>query len=160
MVNHPLTLSSLPSLTRPTGQGQRHTLRVRPSPPSLHTLTPTPSAGLADAFGDPITGLYTANASAPLGAQAGLRPLYQFGLYSFCAYVDGVHGTCSNHSVAAQFQPYDAITADMFQNYSRFTDAIVLNTTFRDSAYLGSLSKAAYYMLLLGTLCAALALLT
>ena len=48
----------------------------------------------------------------------------------------------------------------MLSNYSIFTDAIITSdkTTFRDSSALGSKSKSAYYLLLLGTICTALAL--
>jgi hypothetical protein len=108
-------------------------------------------------FRDPINGLYTTNASAPLGVRAGLRPVYKFGLYGYCAYVDTKGGICGNATTAERFQPYRTITSDMSRNYSQFTDAIVLNTTFRSDAYLGSSSHAAYYMVLLGTICAALA---
>src|SRR5262245_6276682 len=92
--------------------------------------------GLEAAFGDPIVGLYTDNASAPLGVRAGLRQVYKFGLYSYCAYVDDKHGKCGNKTAAARFQPYRAITSDMPRNYTQFTDAIILNTTFRDDGYL------------------------
>lgn len=109
-------------------------------------------------FGDPILGLYTSNVSAPLQSRAGLRQLYKFGLYSYCAYVDDKQGTCGNTTAGAKFQPYLTITNDMPRNYSQFTDAIILNTAFRDDGYLGSSSKAAYYMILLGTICAILAM--
>jgi len=113
------------------------------------------------AFFDPIEGLYTSNASTPLGAGAGLRQFYRFGLYSHCAYIDDKQGLCGNHTIGDQFRPYDAITSDMSANYTAFTNAIISSTsTFRDSSYLGQSSKAAYWMLLLGTICAALALIT
>ena len=48
----------------------------------------------------------------------------------------------------------------MSGNYSQFTDAIILNTTFRNDAYLGSSSHAAYYLILLGTVAAGLAMIT
>ncbi|KAI0961173.1 hypothetical protein AcV7_000344 [Taiwanofungus camphoratus] len=118
--------------------------------------------GLAGALGDPIEGLYTYNASAPLQERKGLRQVYEFGLYSYCAYVNKTHGTCSNHSTADRFEPYNVITADMFTNYSSLTDALIAdsNTTFTDSSYLGEFSNGAYYPLLIGTICAALALFT
>jgi hypothetical protein len=118
------------------------------------------SAGLASAFKDPIQGLYTSNPSAPLGSQAGLRQQYKFGLYSYCAYVTSTQGICTNHTIADQFRPYDAVISDMITNYSQYTDAIVPDLTFRNSSYLGSSSQAAYWMLLLGTICASLALFT
>jgi len=109
---------------------------------------------------DPIEGLYTTNASAPLGVQAGLRQLYEFGLYSHCAYVNATAGICSNITAANRFTPYDAITGDMAANYSQDTNSILTGFTFRNSAYLGEQSKAAYYLILLATICTALALVT
>ncbi|KAJ3506087.1 hypothetical protein NLJ89_g7069 [Agrocybe chaxingu] len=109
---------------------------------------------------NPVFGLYTDNASAPLQQQAGVREIYEFGLYSYCAYVDDTHGTCSNHTTGQRYTPYDVITADMTSNYSILTGPFIPETTFRDSKYLGESSRAAYWMLLLGTICAALALIT
>jgi hypothetical protein len=109
---------------------------------------------------DPIDGLYTFNATAPLESGVGIRQVYLFGIYSHCGYINDKNGVCSNRTVASRFQPYDALTLDMRQNYTTITAAIILNTTFRESNYLGSSSKAAYYVLLLGTICVALALFT
>lgn len=116
--------------------------------------------GLAGALGDPIEGLYTTNYTAPLQARAGLRNFYDFGLYSYCAYTNGSHGTCSKSYTANRFQPYADITADMGANYSSLTDALITNVTFVDSSYLGSFTNGAWYLLLIGTICAASALLT
>jgi len=118
------------------------------------------SAALEAAILNPIFGLYTSNASAPLQAEQGLRQLYEFGLYSYCAFVDERQGTCGNHTIGEQFTPYDAITADMSSNYSFLSSTLIPETTFQDSKYLGQSSKAAYWMILFGTICAALALLT
>ncbi|KAI6045077.1 actin cortical patch SUR7/pH-response regulator pali [Pisolithus marmoratus] len=112
------------------------------------------------AFKDPIQGLYTDDASLPLGQGLGLRQEYKFGLYSYCAYVAGSAGTCSNHTVASRFEPYNAITADMMLNYSQYSNYIFADTTFQNSSYLGYNSHVAYYFLLLGTLFASLALFT
>lgn len=118
------------------------------------------SEGLHAAFYDPIEGLYTYNASAPLGVKAGLRQLYEFGLYSHCAYVNATAGVCSDSIVANKFTPYDAIVGDMAANYSRDTNSILTGTTFHNSNYLGEQSNAAYYLILLATICAALSLIT
>jgi SUR7/PalI family len=115
------------------------------------------SHGLAVTFNDPIEGLYTSNASAPLGDQQGLRQLYKFGLYSYCAYVTETLGVCSNHTIAKKFDPYLSITSDMSANYTQFTDAIYHGTAIQNTSYLGASSQAAYWMVLLGTLCAVLA---
>ncbi|KAF9478692.1 hypothetical protein BDN70DRAFT_879596 [Pholiota conissans] len=111
---------------------------------------------------NPVFGLYTNNASAPLNDQQGLRQFYEFGLYSYCAYVEPKAGTCSNHTAGQTFKPYDIVTSDMLANFSRLsaTPLIPLDLTFKDSKYLGQTSRAAYWLLLLGTICAALALIT
>ncbi|GLB36498.1 putative SUR7/PalI family protein [Lyophyllum shimeji] len=118
------------------------------------------SAALQISFADPFDDIYTNNASAPLGVKAGLRQFYEFGLYSHCAYVNSSHGMCGNLTVGQQYRPYDAIASDMAANFSLITAALVSGTTFEDSHYLGQATQAAYWMLLLGTICAALALLT
>lgn len=116
----------------------------------------------ADFFPDVIDGLYTNNASAPLGVQAGLRQLYKFGFYSHCAYIDDATlGICSNRSVAAKFKPYEAILSDMASNYSGYTNTFIpSNSSFRADNSSGSSTQAAYWLILLGTICAALALVT
>ncbi|PPQ67412.1 hypothetical protein CVT25_005991 [Psilocybe cyanescens] len=109
---------------------------------------------------DTTSGLYTNNSSAPLNAQAGLRQFYDFGLYSYCGYVTGGEGICGNHTAGQKYTPFDIIQSDMATNFSVLNAAIIPENTFRDSSYLGKSSKAAYWMILLGTICAALALLT
>ncbi|KAI9572707.1 actin cortical patch SUR7/pH-response regulator pali [Boletus coccyginus] len=115
---------------------------------------------LSKAFNDTIQGLYTANSSSPLGQGAGIRQQYEFGLYSYCAYVNSSAGQCSNQAIAARFQPYTAITSDMLLNYSQFTAYIFVDTTFMDSSYLGTNSRVAYYFLLFGTIFTAFSLFT
>ena len=92
-----------------------------------------------------------------------MRRLYSFGWYSYCAYVDdeAKEGTCSNHTAGMRFRPFDVITADMPENYSIFTSNFIDgDNTFRDSKYLGDNSRAAYWLLLIGTIAAVLALIT
>lgn len=110
------------------------------------------SNALEAAFGgvEPIDGLYTQDHSASLGASAGLRQTYKYGVRSHCAYVNKAQGVCARATTAAVFQPYAAITSDMPLNYSQFSNAVIPGSTFRNDAYLGSFSKTASYMLLLG----------
>jgi len=117
-------------------------------------------AAIQAAILNPVQGLYTNNWSAPLQAEAGVRQTYEFGLYSYCAFVQDGRGICGNHTIGEQFRPFDTISADMLGNYSVLSAAFIQNSTFRDSKYLGQLSQAAYWMFLLGTICAALTLLT
>ncbi|THH20985.1 hypothetical protein EW146_g471 [Bondarzewia mesenterica] len=116
--------------------------------------------GLTVGLGDTINGLYTTNASAPLQEGAGLRQLYEFGLYSYCAYTADANGTCTNHTIARGYKPYDAITSDMIANYSQLTNFIIQGTTFKNSNTLASHSASANYCLLVGTICVGVALLT
>ncbi|PIL29659.1 hypothetical protein GSI_08296 [Ganoderma sinense ZZ0214-1] len=116
--------------------------------------------GLEAALGDPIGGLYAKNASAPLQAKEGIRDIYKFGLYSYCGYLNGSEGVCSNVSAANRFQPFTVITADMLSNYTGLTTALITEGTFIDSTYLGNFTNAAYYLILIGTISAALAFIT
>lgn len=107
-----------------------------------------------------MQGLYTNNASTPLAQHLGLRNFYDFGLYRYCAYVNGSHGTCSPHVTADKLQPYEAVTSDMPEQYTIITDALISElppTTFSNSQYLGEFSRAAYYLLLLGSVASGLA---
>ena len=114
------------------------------------------SAAIQAAILNPVQGLYANNASAPLEEGAGLRQTYQFGLYSYCGFVNGT-GLCGNHTFAKQFRPFDTISADMLGNYSVLSAAFIQNVYFRDSKNLGQLSTAACWMFLLGTIFAFLA---
>ncbi|KAJ7785890.1 actin cortical patch SUR7/pH-response regulator pali [Mycena metata] len=114
------------------------------------------------AITDPVEGLYTNDSTAPLEAGLGLRQFYLFGLYSHCGYVNASAGTCTNHSIQNEFTPYAALTSDMFANYSILTNSIFAraNPPFIDNDSFGHSSRAAYWMLLLGTICSAISLLT
>lgn len=126
-----------------------------------YTYSTCYSSALAAAFApDVIQGLYTENATAPLDDRAGLRQYYKFGLYGHCAFVTDGEGICTNHTAANRFEPYDVLTSDMLGNYSFYTNAIITNATFRNSDYLGGESHSAYYLLLLGSICATISLIT
>ena len=68
-------------------------------------------------------------------------------------------GICGNTTAGQRFMPYDIITADMSSNYSILSSPFIPNNSFRDSKYLGDSSKAAYWLILLGTVSTAVALL-
>ncbi|KIM82291.1 hypothetical protein PILCRDRAFT_820674 [Piloderma croceum F 1598] len=97
--------------------------------------------------------LFTNTSSVPLQEHVGLRQFYDFGLYSYCAYVDVTAGSCSHTKAATEFLPYDMISADVAVGHlsSATPDTIVL------SASIGSQSRSAYYLILLGSICTALA---
>ena len=131
-----------------------------PSPAGTAAYLFLTRPNLAVIFGDPIQGLYTTNASSPLGRQQGVRPYYKFGLYSYCAYLNESAVQCSNRTAGFKFQPYAYVVSDMSANYSQYTTAFYAGTQFQNNAYLASSSHAAYWMLLLGALCAVFALAT
>ena len=89
---------------------------------------------------------------------AGLRTEYKFGLYSYCAYVNDTHGTCSNSTAGTKLQPYVAFLGDIPSNYTGLTNSFIPDVTFINSNYLGDFSRGAYYLLLLGSIAVALAL--
>ncbi|PPR00255.1 hypothetical protein CVT24_005003 [Panaeolus cyanescens] len=109
--------------------------------------------------------IYSNNASTPLQAENGIRKFYDFGLYSYCAYIDEKAGSCGNQTIGERFKPYDVIAADARPDIKIFVTIISTapksqGDTFFDSRYLGQSSKAAYWMILIGTICAMLALIT
>jgi hypothetical protein len=113
---------------------------------------------LAKGLGDPITGLYATNASAPLQTEAGIRQLYKWGLYSYCGYLNNTAGTCTNTTIANKYQPYDALLADMSLNYSALTIFIINGTSAFEGQLMATHTHSAYYLILIGTICAFLAL--
>jgi hypothetical protein len=151
------------SFIHPEGQSERLSVWVGPrvcrTHPASHPQLFSDALSFAIAP-DPVFDLYTDNASAPLQAAAGLRQIYKFGIYSHCAYLNDTAGRCGNKTIGDQFKPYDAITGDMSANWSIFTQSFIPDSTFRDSKFLGHNSKAAYWMLLFGLLCAAAAFIT
>ncbi|KAI0274779.1 hypothetical protein BC834DRAFT_849544 [Gloeopeniophorella convolvens] len=113
---------------------------------------------LAKGLGDPITNLYATNASAPLGEEDGIRNVYKFGLYSYCGYLNNTAGRCSNTTIANKYQPFNALIADMALNYSALTIFIINGTSSFESQSMATHTHSAYYLILLGTIFAFLAL--
>ncbi|KAF5384698.1 hypothetical protein D9757_006249 [Collybiopsis confluens] len=111
---------------------------------------------LHEAITDPVEDFYTSNSSLPLLEGLGVRQFYNFGLYSHCGYVNESAGICSNETIGYPFKPYDYFVGDMSDSYSIITASIIKGGTFRDSNYLGQSTKAAYWLILLGTIFAAL----
>jgi len=116
------------------------------------------SVALFEATTDLPTGLYTTNVSAPLGDDAGLRQLYAWGFYDFCAYTDPIHGICSNNSVGHTFRPFDTLLADVPPKFKVQTQFVIPSTSFNNSVLLASLSRSAYFLCLIATILAALAM--
>ncbi|KAI0026349.1 hypothetical protein K488DRAFT_75412, partial [Vararia minispora EC-137] len=111
---------------------------------------------------DPIAGLYAPTAALPLARAQGIRDLYHWGLYGYCAVLTNSTdpGACSSMSPASRFTPYDALAADMSANYSVFTASLVPSSSpFRDNAGLGQRTHTAYYLILIATILCFLSLL-
>jgi len=118
---------------------------------------------LEAATGVTAPGLYADNASLPLGESLGLRQLYDWGLYGFCAYlVEPGHtnqGLCSNRTFGYQWQPMNVLLNGTPDDYDIQTRTLVPNATaFKNSGYLAGLTRPAFWFLFLGTLCAGLCL--
>ena len=56
-----------------------------------------------------------------------------------------------------KLQPFDRVLGDIPENFTSLTTFLIPSNTFIDSQYLGEFSRGAYYLLLLGTVVAALA---
>ncbi|KAI0001893.1 hypothetical protein BJV77DRAFT_22227 [Russula vinacea] len=102
--------------------------------------------------------LIRTNASAPLGNEAGIRQVYKFGLYSYCGYLNDSAGTCTNSTIGNKYLPSNALLADMSLNYSALTVFIINGTSSFENQSLGSHTRSASYLILIGTICAFLAL--
>jgi len=116
---------------------------------------------LAKATGVAVPGLYLDNASIPLNSGDGLRELYAWGLYGYCGYLFSNHtgGLCSNQTTANPFTPMNAIVGDVPQIYLVNTVTLVPNASaFKNSGYLAGLTRPGFWMLLIGTICAGVAL--
>ncbi|KAF8528028.1 Glucanosyltransferase-domain-containing protein [Hysterangium stoloniferum] len=137
-------------------------INVSTVPRGIAMVRISPNNGLESATGDPTPGLYNNNASVPLQAQNGLRQVYSWGFYSHCAYVDSSHGTCANSTFANKFVPFDSILADTPSKYSVVTRFLISrpNTTFSNSPFLATSSRAAFYLIFVGTICVFLALIS
>lgn len=141
------------------GESQRLSIWVRiPLDNTEYVLPTLYSESLLAALGDPVEGLYTNDSFAPLQERAGLRQHYDFGFYSYCGYTDTA-GTCTNSTFPRPFTPFETITSDMTVNYSIITSNILLPKaiTFHDAEYLGDSTRAAFWLIFLGTVAAGLA---
>ena len=107
---------------------------------------------LAQVLDEPINGLYATNASAPLQKGAGIRQVYKYGLYSYCGYFGNTVGTCSKTAMGNKYLPYNNILADMSSNYSALTASIINGKSPFASQSLGTHTRTASYLILIGTI--------
>jgi len=118
---------------------------------------------LEKATGVTVPGLYNDNASEPLEQGNGIRNIYSWGIYGYCTYMTAnlSGGHCGNSTFGNQFTPMDVLLADTPPLYNVQTRTLVPNeAAFKNSSYLGGLTKPAFWLLFIGTICAGLAVIT
>ncbi|KAJ1310262.1 hypothetical protein OPQ81_007004 [Rhizoctonia solani] len=141
--------------------GQINTDTV-PSQVALVTVNMTGYArGLQGATGDPTPGLFTNDSRTPLGRRQGLRNIYSWGFYKYCAYIERPDGQCVNQTFGFPFRPYDTVigdTPDFYQTQTQFV--LPHDSAFVDSVYLADYTRAGFWLVFLGTLSAGIAFLS
>jgi hypothetical protein len=140
------------------GKFPNPTPRISRSQRPSHPCIVQARNALFAAQSDPVDGLYTDNATAPLRKDAGLRQLYQWGFYSYCAYTAPRQGICANHTTAQTFDPFTTLVADVPVKFKAETMFIISPSPFTNSGQLASLSHAGYYLCLIGTVLTTLAM--
>ncbi|KAM0754646.1 hypothetical protein T439DRAFT_321678 [Meredithblackwellia eburnea MCA 4105] len=111
-----------------------------------------------------ITAIY--NTAATVGGNRthnGIRLTYEWGVWGYCASnaatVGGSRSYCSQRSFGATFQPASVLYTDIPTAYTSAFNATVPKSVFTDDAYLGNFTKAANYLVFIGSILAALAML-
>ncbi|SCV72446.1 BQ2448_3983 [Microbotryum intermedium] len=127
------------------------------------TITTT---GLAAALGN-VNDLYD-TASGYIGGRSvngnheGLRLTYEWGIWSYCTTggsIGGPRSYCTKRSFGFEFRPALALLGDVPTQYEDALDAALPNNVFSDDKYLGRFTKAANYLVFIGSILAALAML-
>lgn len=80
----------------------------------------------------------------------------------YCGYVNGNNqtGGLCNSTFAERWTPMDVLLSDTPEEYNIQTRTLVPNgTAFKNSSYLSGLTRPAFWLLFMGTICAGLALL-
>lgn len=97
--------------------------------------------------------LYNTTADAPLGHSLGLRHEYRWGLYHYCAYIlePTTTGVCSNTTFSLAWTPFEALRDDVSPKYFVQVNEFIISS-LRDSPYLGTLSRVAYWLILVATI--------
>lgn len=96
--------------------------------------------------------LYNDTFGAPMASENGLRHEYRWGLYSYCGYIltPTTYGTCSNTSFPVSWTPFETIRADVPPKYFVQVNEFIIQP-LRNSPYLGTLSRIAFYLVFLAT---------
>jgi len=121
------------------------------------TTVSTTGVGAATGAGDAVYGSGDRSNNQP---NTGLRPYYEWGLWGYCASqtTGGNRDYCSGTSWAYEFQPVPAVVYDVPANAQQTISNALGQGTFTSSDYLGRFTKAAFYLLIIGTILGGLAL--
>ncbi|GAA5938649.1 SUR7/PalI family protein [Sporobolomyces koalae] len=90
----------------------------------------------------------------------GLRKTYEWGLWSYCATNGGVgadRSYCEDATIHPAFQPAKVLMADIPQDYTNALSETLPNNVFTADDYLGRYTRAASYLIMIGSLATAIA---
>jgi len=123
---------------------------------------------LQTATGDASPGFYNNTPYAPLGQGLGVRQIYEWGFYGHCAYVNKSMGLglCTaegNGTFGYAFAPLDVLLSDIpsgDKTYRQTSQLLIPPSTFKDSTYERTTSRAGFYLIFIGSISTALAFIT
>ncbi|SCZ92372.1 BZ3500_MvSof-1268-A1-R1_Chr5-2g07814 [Microbotryum saponariae] len=145
--------------------GQIAQLNPSTIPRHLRIVTIT-TTGLAAALGN-VNDLYD-TASGYVGGRSvngnnqGLRQTYEWGIWNYCTTggsIGSQRSYCTKRSFGFEFRPALALLGDVPTQYEQALDAALPNNVFSDDKYLGRFTKVANYLVFIGSILAALAML-
>ncbi|GAA5916283.1 uncharacterized protein JCM6883_001444 [Sporobolomyces salmoneus] len=90
----------------------------------------------------------------------GLRKIYEYGLWSYCSSNGGVgddRSYCEDATIHPAFQPAKVLMADIPEDYSNALSETLPDNVFTADGYLGHYTRAAAYLIMVGSLATALA---
>lgn len=79
-----------------------------------------------------------------------MRHEYRWGLYKYCGYIltPFIYGSCSNTTFPRPWTPFEVLVEDAPPQYFVQINEFIVES-LRNSAYLGSISRIAFYLILL-----------
>ncbi|GAA5877843.1 hypothetical protein JCM16303_000257 [Sporobolomyces ruberrimus] len=112
-----------------------------------------------------FTGLYNANTPYFTKGQDetrhdGLRKTYEWGLWSYCSSNGGVgdeRSYCEDATIYPAFRPSKVLMADIPQEYANALTETLPDNVFTADDYLRNFTRAASYLIMVGSLASALA---
>lgn len=99
-----------------------------------------------------VDNIYAANQASPELAGNGIKNVYRWGLYNFCAGAQsGSDVACDGRSFGYDFRPLDVLQQDIGSEFRTFVTTAVPAKTFADQSYTGKYTNAANYIAFVGT---------